>query len=228
MRPSDFEAAFRAAFERVYMERPERMPARWTVKELSMVKNAVLSKWSLDRLAARDTNVLHFADWIVTEWDYLRHHVFSFMTRWPPPAEPEIGFICRRHSVLLSAFNGNERDKWIANIDNYEERRLRELMMKHGKSREEALMILAEERARQKMRDENRKAKQEANDAWQKAQIARKEAERLKLAKGYVHPESQTALQQRAEKLREELGVRPLASDEPLPDLMSCMRDFEE
>lgn len=210
LKPASIEQTARRAFEVAYADRPGSMFLPWTQKQAGMLKKVVLAKWTATPEECHD-----MFEWIFSDWDAIIGHNFRWMTKVPPPALPEIGFIIAQAYRIIPLFTKNKRDKWIAQMDDPETRRYHELTVREGKTADDAKMILAEERAIERMREENAKAKADANRALR---VARLEAERAaKLRRRGIHPSSETAKRMAAEEAARRLADMP--PPENLPDL---------
>jgi len=218
LKPGAIEKTFRAAFEKAYPDTPYVIPSKWTVAELSKVKQAMLSKWALSK--AEDVH--DFIEWIVFNWDYLRNSEFGWMKQRPAPPAPEINFITRHHTHFVTAYNRDRQDAWIDSFTDRETRRFHELTAKQGKTPEEARMLIAESRAIGRIRTELDAERAKNASLLKKAQAAEKRAYRAQP----IHPESETAKKQRAAELHKALGSPPpLAADAPIPDLMAALEE---
>ena len=210
VKPGSIEQTARHAFEVAYAGRPDYLFMPWGKRDKGMLKTVILNRWEGTAEECHD-----MFEWIFSEWDAIIGHNFRWMKKSPPPSLPEIGFIVRQAYRIIPLFTKNKRDKWIAQMSDPEERRYHELTVREGNTADEAKMIIAEERAVERMREENAKAKADANRALR---VARLEAERAaKLRRRGIHPSSETAKRMAAEEAaRRPTDMPPL---EDIPDL---------
>ncbi|MBB3147733.1 hypothetical protein FHS21_004165 [Phyllobacterium trifolii] len=209
LKPGAIEKTFRRAFETENENISGAMHIAWTSKEQLKVKSAILNKWKRPAEECHD-----FFEWLVRDWFEIRIALFEWLEKngkEGAPARPHVAFIIRWNAALIDYWDRRAQKARIKGLDSREEQRLA-LLSLEGKTREEALLIIAEERATEKMRDENAKSVAAARQAHGAARILEKQlVERQRWGVHNPHPSSQIAQQMRQ--------VPVPVSDEALPTI---------
>ncbi|MEK1888722.1 MAG: hypothetical protein AAAB35_14365 [Phyllobacterium sp.] len=217
LKPAAIEKTFRRAYDVENAGISGAMFVRWTEKEMGILNKTILSRWE-------DTpeSCHNMFEWIVRDWFMIRKRLFSWMDR-PgkegAPKLPTISFICRQRAWIVPAWHGNKQAEWVAQIDDVEERRVQKLLLE-GHSRDDVFLIIAEERAKEKMREENAKKTAEAAQMLGTARIIQQKLkEQRRWGVDNPHPSSQIA-----QRLREEQAKAAApAPNEPIPSLDELM-----
>lgn len=223
LKPGALEETFRIEFAEHFGRQPGAIFPAWTPKDMGMVKNMFMKRW-----AGTAEEAHAFVCWSVANWSAMMSRpCFSWMKRDRPPEFPELSFWLRHHANFLVEMGRESTDRWISDMKDFEQREFHRLTVKEGMSPDAARMRIAEDRATRKMRDENNAAKQVANAAWQKAEMALHEANRA--GSRTPHPRSLAAQEARLaqeeetlRKAREEHGIQPLGENDPIPDLIAA------
>ncbi|MDG4882440.1 hypothetical protein [Mesorhizobium sp. WSM4884] len=185
---SALEKTYRAAFETAYGDQPGVFATAWTREQLGIINAAIVKKWD-----QRDPEGCHdYIEWVVMNFSRLRRLVFGWMKRPEAPVAPDCKFLARWHGDLLKAYQKRRQEQAIEGLDSHEERKLAHLTRVQGKSREEALIAIAEDRAALKLRDEIERGKAEIAVQRRAAEIAQKNAERTR-DRAILHPRSDIA-----------------------------------
>ncbi|WP_312363083.1 hypothetical protein [Ensifer sp.] len=223
LKPGALEETFRIEFSEHFGRQPGAIFLAWTPKEMGMVKNMFVNRWTSSPEEAHA-----FVRWSVANWQAMMSRpCFAWMKRDRPPEFPELGFWLRHHANFLVEMGRDATDRWISDMKDFEAREFARLTVKEGMSPEAARMKIAEERAARRMREENAKAKQSARAAWQKAELALAEANRA--GNRAPHPRSLAAQEarraedkKRLQQYREENNIKPLGENDPIPDLVAA------
>ncbi|AWM88265.1 hypothetical protein C4E04_16960 [Microvirga sp. 17 mud 1-3] len=171
--PGALQRTWTAAWGCAFDEVPGAVCPAWTKTEMGMVKSALAARWTQDAAS------LHgFLEWIVTDWSNIVGTHFAWMKRDPAPSLPSIRFVMTFKDRFFQAWNRRTVDKAIDGLSG-EERRRRELMMRQGKTLEEANLLIAEERAQVRLRDEIEAGKKRAASMLQEARLTKDSTERM-------------------------------------------------
>lgn len=224
LKPVSLEVTFRREFADRFKNQPGAVFPVWTPKDMGMVKNIFIKRW-----AGTVEEAHAFVRWSVGNWQAMMSRpCFVWMKRDRAPEFPQLGFWLAHHANFLVERGRETTDRWIADMQDFEEREFGRLTIKQGMSDEAARMRIAEDRATRKMREENAKAKKQADTAWQKAAIVERNIKRMG-SRQVVHPDSITAREARkaeedarAEAYRREHNIQPLSENDPVPDLIAA------
>jgi len=219
LRPIALERTYRAAFRHAYGDQPGVFAVVWTRKQLGIVNSAIIKKWEGSPGDAHD-----YIEWVVMNFSRLRRQVFGWMKRPEAPVTPDAKFLARWHGDLLKAYQKRRQEQSIEGLDGHEERKLAHLTRVQGKSREEALIAIAEDRAVLKLRDEIEKGKAEIAVQRRAAEIAQQNAERAR-NRAILHPRSE-AVRRIAELEAQVAAAQQTATAEPI-DLIAAVAEGE-
>ena len=181
LQPGAIMTTFRRAFEIENENTNEALFQPWSRKEMGMLKSSILSRWN-----GTPEECHEMFEWIIRDWFTIRRRVFGWMKRPACPEVPDIMFIVRHRSRLMSAYAGKKLDEWVENAPSVGDRRVRQLFIK-GYTREEILLAVAEEHYIAKMREENAKVKAEAGRAFRAARLMEKNASSMQ--RRTIYPE---------------------------------------
>jgi len=112
-------------------------------------------------------------DWAVRNWTQIVKKKFKWMKKQPAPAHPDIGFFIYFSGDFMNVWASNELEDWLQKP----ERTKVEKLMGKGKTREEALTEIAENRAVIKTKKHVKAEVQKAKQIRGEARIVRAQAQ---------------------------------------------------
>ncbi|TIR25958.1 MAG: helix-turn-helix domain-containing protein [Mesorhizobium sp.] len=217
LKPGALEKTYRAAFEDAYGDQPGVFALAWTHVQLAKIGAVIVKKWPAG--AAEDCH--DYIAWVVMNFSRLRRQVFGWMKKPEAPVAPNADFLARWHGDLLKAYQKRRQEQNIECLDSHEERKLAHLTLVQGKSPEEALISIAEDRAALKLRDEIEAGKAEATRRLRAAQLAEQAAAKKPMG---IHPRSEVAM--RLRELEAKMHKKAVDPNEPI-DLMAALEEGE-
>jgi hypothetical protein len=195
--PSELEKTWRATFEEHYAEVPGAIVEPWTMKTLAAVKAAFVKRWT-----GTAPELHEFMRWAVKSWSRTMAMHFNWMKRDPAPDLPSIRFMLAFNDQLIRAWNRRALEDRIQGLSRPEAMKL-SLLLKQGKTNDEAILELAESRVRVHLREELEKGKQEAARLVRIAHMERKQAQTERLRASFARPARPSSLPDRNQPRKE-------------------------
>jgi hypothetical protein len=195
--PSELEKTWRATFEEHYAEVPGAIVEPWTMKTLAAVKAVFVKRWT-----GTVPELHEFMRWAVKSWSRTMAMHFSWMKRDPAPDLPSIRFMLAFNDHFIRAWNRRALEDRIQGLRGDEAVKL-SLLLKGGKTEQEALLEIAEDRAAGRLRGELEKGKQEAARLVRIATLAHKEARKERLRASFARPAQPSVLPDRNQPRKE-------------------------
>lgn len=212
-----FEVVWRSAVSEVF---PDVTVPAWSIEGKGIIKS-VFKRFG----TGRDNAAEEFASllsWSAKQWAAIIRDKFRWMTKTAPPSAPEIRFFVRWWETFHEALMEERNRKWLTNPERTELERL----IASGTPRDEALVIIANNRARidlqKDMADTRRAAAAKVKEADETFQRARRLAV---MGGGVMHPKSEAARLQQG-SVPERLVI-PAARDTDSLDA-AAIPDFED
>ncbi|MEP2735366.1 MAG: hypothetical protein ABJP34_03630 [Erythrobacter sp.] len=159
------ETTWRAALNETF---PGVSHAPWDGRIRKNVKDKAKA-WTFANQVAFDELV----DWSVRNWTQIVKRQFKWMRKRPAPSHPDIGFFIRFSSDFMEVWAGGELKEWLRKP----ERTKHELLMAKGRTREEAGLEIATDRAAGQMNKKNKAAIRKAKQIRGEARLARAQAQ---------------------------------------------------
>lgn len=137
-------------------------------------KDGAIARGLQQRVERAGTDWHDFLHWSVCQWRNVIASKFGWMTRVPPPAYPQIGFLTKFADTFLAAFH-EAKDRASTSLDMSMEGQITR-MVATGLTRDEALIELGKRKGLSEHRDEVAKANSEAARLLRAAEAAQKRA----------------------------------------------------
>ncbi len=154
--PGALFETWKEAWAEAYGDVPGAGCVAWTKQEAGMVKQGLIGRW-----AGKAPELHDFVEWACANWASIISEHFGWMKkREAPPALPTIRFLVNFRENFERAYARRSVDKALDALSGHE-RMIRKDMLKDGLTHEEAMVKLAERRARQQLREEIEQGKAE-------------------------------------------------------------------
>jgi len=169
---------------------PTALAQKWSMREVGMVK-AKAKDWP----SIRQISFADFVEWCAANWAQIMHKQFKWMTKSPPPDVPSVGFLISFLDQFADCWGDDSFKQWL----NSTERTEMDKLLSKGRTSDEAAAEIGERRAVEKMRDENRKAKQDI--AIKRGALKLQENRVRRMEHMPAHPQSKEAVAARRRKV---------------------------
>jgi len=158
------EATWRAALEETF---PAVSHVPWDVRIRKNVKDKAKA-WAHGGQVSFDDLI----DWAVRNWAQIISKQFKWMKKKAAPTQPDISFFLYFAPNFMNTWTSGELDDWLKRP----ERTKIEKLVGKGRTREEAEMEIATDRAAEQMEDQNKAAVAKAKQIRGEARIVRDQA----------------------------------------------------
>jgi hypothetical protein len=135
------EAAWRRGFATGFEGQRGAVLKPWTMVEKAKVNKALVKCWT-----DSPARLHEFVEWSAENWTRITTTIFAWMTRSPPPGQPELGFFLHQRERFLDAFSRNTIAADREKLTPGEQRDMHDLLAK-GFTRDEAFKSVTRSQA---------------------------------------------------------------------------------